>query len=75
VLLAGTAAAQSFAARPIRLIVGFPGCRGYRRAHRRAGIGDALGGQIVVDNRGGANGIIGMEAVSKAAPDGYTIAS
>ena len=73
-LLAGTAAAQSFAARPIRLIVGFPpGVRGYVARIVAPGIGDTLGGQVVVDNRGGANGIIGMEAVAKAAPDGYTI--
>ena len=74
-LLAGTAAAQTFAARPIRLIVGFPpgGAADIVARIVAPGIGEALGGQVVVDNRGGANGIIGMEALAKAAPDGYTI--
>jgi len=74
-LLAATAAAQTFAARPIRLIVGFPpgGAADIVARIVAPGIGEALGGQVVVDNRGGANGIIGMEALAKAAPDGYTI--
>ncbi len=74
-LLAEAAAAQPFAARPIRLIVGFPpgGAADIVARIVAPGIGDALGGQVVVDNRGGANGIIGMEAIARAAPDGYTI--
>ena len=38
-----------------------------------AGGGDRLGQQVYVENRGGANGSIGMQAVQNADPDGYTI--
>ena len=61
-------------ARPIRLIVNFP-AGGSPDAVARAvatPVSQALGQQIVVDNRGGAGGIIGSEAAAKSAPDGYT---
>lgn len=62
-------------ARPIRLIVNFP-AGGSPDAVARAVAGpvsQALGQQIVVDNRGGAGGMIGADAAAKSAPDGYTI--
>lgn len=69
------AAADAFPAKPIRFIVGFPpgGVVDIVARTVAPGIADVLGGQVVVDNRGGANGIIGTELVAKAAPDGYTI--
>jgi tripartite-type tricarboxylate transporter receptor subunit TctC len=63
---------QAYPARPIRLVIGsFPG-GGIDLAGRIVAqkMAENLGQQVVVDNRGGANGIIGMEAVSKAAADG-----
>jgi len=62
------------AAKPIRLIVNFP-AGGSPDAVARAvavPLSQALGQQIVVDNRGGAGGIIGSDAAAKSAPDGYT---
>lgn len=67
--------AQPFPTKPIRLIIGsFPG-GGIDLAGRiiAAKMSESLGQQVIVDNRGGANGIIGMDLVAKSAPDGYTL--
>ena len=66
--------AQTYPNRPIRLIVPFPP-GGTPDSNARALTGPmerSLGQNIAVDNRSGANGIIGMETVAHAAPDGYT---
>jgi tripartite-type tricarboxylate transporter receptor subunit TctC len=67
--------AQAWPARPIRIVVAYPpgGVSdnvARALAERLAG---ALGTSVVVDNRAGASGSIGMDAVAKAAPDGYTL--
>ena len=73
----GAASAQAdYPNKPLRLIVPFPpggstDIIGRIVAQR---LGEKLGQQIVVDNRGGAGGTIGTEAAAKAAPDGYTLA-
>ncbi len=71
----GGAAAQGYPAKPIRFIVGFPPGGAVDIVARTVGpgIGETLGTQVVVDNRGGANGMIGADLVAKAPADGYTI--
>jgi len=61
--------------RPIRLVVPFPPGGAADLTARLIGqkMAEALGHPIVVENRQGANGIIGTEAVARAAPDGYTL--
>ncbi len=74
-LLAGAAAAQSYPARPVRLLVAqSPGGSADIVARAVAQkMGEALGQQFVIDNRGGASGIIATETAAKAVPDGYTL--
>ncbi len=74
-LIAMEAHAQTYPAKPIRLVVPFPAGESVDATARLVGQSwsAALGQQILVDNRGGAGGTIGSEAVAKSAPDGYTL--
>ena len=78
-LAAGSAAAQtgdaSWPDRPIRLIVPFPAGSSTDIISRILAqrLGTRLGQQVVIDNRVGAGGTLGADAVAKATPDGYTI--
>ncbi len=69
------AAAQGFPDRPVRLIVPFPPGGGADTSVRILvePLSKRLGQQVVVDNRAGAGGIIGVRALKQADPDGYTI--
>jgi len=75
ILLPAAAAAQDFPVRPIRIIVPFPPGGPNDIIARAVGqrMSDIAGQPVTVDNRSGAAGVIGTEAVAKAEPDGYTI--
>jgi tripartite-type tricarboxylate transporter receptor subunit TctC len=68
-------AADAWPAKPVRLIVPFAPGGSNDIIGSMAGqqLGDRLGKQVIVDNRPGAGGLLGTEAVAKAAPDGYTL--
>ena len=75
--VAGIASAAEWVpTRPLHLILPFPpgGSTDLLGRMIALPLGDALGQQIVSDNRGGAGGIIGMGALARAQPDGYTFA-
>lgn len=67
--------AQAYPDRPVRLIVGFPpgGAADILGRIAAQKLSDALGQQVVVDNRGGAGGLIATEIAAKASADGYTL--
>ena len=71
----GPSSAQTYPSKPIRFIVPFP-AGGSTDAVARAmqpALEKLLGQPVVVENRSGAGGVLGVDAVAKAAPDGYTI--
>ena len=74
-LIASAAQAQNYPDRPIKLIAPFP-AGGLADVLARA-VGDemskTLGQPVIVENRAGAGGNVGADAVAKAAPDGYTL--
>jgi tripartite-type tricarboxylate transporter receptor subunit TctC len=71
----GIASAQPYPAKPIRFIVSFPpgGSSDLIARAIAPRMSDKLGQPVVVENRAGAGGMIGVEAVVKAPPDGYVI--
>ena len=70
-----SASAQDYPSKPIRLVVGYaPGGAWDILARQLAPrLSEALNTQVIVDNRVGANAIIGLDYAAKAAPDGYTL--
>lgn len=68
--------AQDFPTKPIKLIVPFPpgGPNDIIARVVGAKMSELLGQPVVIDNRGGAGGVIGTDAVAKAEPDGHTVA-
>ena len=75
VSMAVSAHAQTYPAGPVRVIVPFPPGGGNDSMGRILAqkLTESLGKQFVVDNRGGANGMVGSELVAKAPKDGYTL--
>ena len=72
---ASCAWAQDYPTRAIRIVVAFPAGGGSDLAARVVGqkLAERVGQPVVIENRVGANGSVGAEAVARAAPDGYTL--
>jgi tripartite-type tricarboxylate transporter receptor subunit TctC len=74
-LLSSAAFAQSYPSKPIRIIVAYPPGGGTDVLARLVGkyLNDSLKQSVVIENRAGANGGIGLDFVAKSPPDGYTL--
>src|SRR5436190_656398 len=68
-------AADTYPTKPVRMIVPYVagGNADIQARYIAERLGEALGKQFVVDNRGGANGMIGLELAARAPADGYTV--
>ena len=75
VLAPALCAAQGYPSRPIKMIIPFApgGASDFVGRIMQPRMGELLGQQIVIENRGGAAGNIGLEAAAKSDPDGYTL--
>jgi tripartite-type tricarboxylate transporter receptor subunit TctC len=73
--LASAVTAQDYPTKPVRLIIPFPpgGSNDVVGRMIATQLGERLGKQVVVDNRGGAGGVLGTEVAAGSPPDGYTI--
>ena len=71
--LSAASAAQTYPAKPVRIITGFTGGSELMARMVAQQLTPALGQQVIVDVRLGAAGNIGFEAVARSAPDGYTL--
>ena len=74
-LAAAIAHAQAYPAKPVRLIIPFPpgGSNDLVGRAVAAQLGERLGQSVIIDNRGGGGGTIGINAAAKSAADGYTL--
>src|SRR5689334_1394215 len=74
-LAAAPVAAQSYPARPVRMIIGFPAGGPsdiFGRAFAQA-MSAGLGQPVIVENKSGVGGVLGIDVVAKSQPDGYTL--
>lgn len=74
-LAAGAVSAQQYPAKPVRIVVPYPAGGGTDLQGRpmAAKLSEMWKQNVVIDNRGGASGMVGAEIVAKSPPDGYTI--
>src|SRR6266702_2305676 len=74
-VVASNACAQPYPAKPVRVVVPFPPGGGVDFVARTVAqrLGDTMKQTFVIENRTGASGMIGADAVAKSAPDGYTL--
>src|SRR5262249_40111676 len=71
----GAAAAQSYPSKPLKLVIPYApgGALDYSGRVMAQYLGETMGQTVVAENRPGAGGIAGTDAVARSAPDGYTI--
>jgi tripartite-type tricarboxylate transporter receptor subunit TctC len=73
--VAGTVCAQSYPTKPVRLVVGFPAggpADIFGRTFAQA-LSAGLGQPVIVENKSGVGGVLGIDTVAKSSPDGYTL--
>src|SRR5438128_2884725 len=75
-IVTGTACAQPYPSKPVRIVVPFPPGNTTDIMSRLIApkMSERLGQQVIVENRPGASGMLGLDYVAKSPPDGYTIA-